>query len=326
MFLNNRKAPKELLYWNALDLRSNLSSNERYILRTLQKGYEGECLYDKIFDEIGHENTYILRDIYLSAGKAAAQYDSIIISGNRVVVNEVKNISGDYRFENNNWYKNGRELSDNAFAQLSRAKGRLKKLRNECRLNFEVEGNLIFPNDDFRLTTENQYVLKETVLRNHMRKYFRQFKDERLSANAMNIAEIIQENAVENPYFNESADIFKIRRGLYCGQCKTFDLYKGRFQMSCNRCGSVESNETHLLRAMGDFEILFSGVPMTRSALLYFIDFQISRTAVYKVLKKHCDITGQGRNTAYKLKYAEVAEVIAKIRETQRYKDRITQI
>lgn len=326
MFLNNRKAPKELLYWDALDLRSNLSSDERYIMKTLQKGYEGECLYDKIFDEIGHEDIYILRDIYLPKGKAAAQYDSIIISENRVVVDEIKNISGDYRFENNNWYKNGRELPDNAFAQLSRAKGRLKKLRNECRLNFEVEGNLIFPNDDLMLATENHYVLKEAVLRNHLRKYFRQFKNERLSDNARDIAGIIQENAVENPYFNESADIFKIRRGLYCGQCKTFDLYKGRFQMSCNRCGSVESNEIHLLRAMGDFEILFSGVPMTRSSLLYFIDIRISRTAVYQVLKKHCDITGQGRNTAYKLKYADIAEVIAKIRETQRYKDRITQI
>lgn len=322
MFLNNRQPPKALLYYNALSLRSPLSSEENYAFITLQKGYEGECLYDKILDDSGHENIYVLRDLYLPMGKTVAQYDSIIVTGNHVAVNEIKNISGDYRFENGNWYKAHRELPDNAFAQLSRAKSRLKKLRNDCQLDFEVAGNLIFPNDDFRLATENNYVLKEAVLRNQMRKYFREMNETVRSDKALHIAQEILQRAVENPYFTETADLFNIRRGLYCGHCKGFDLKKGRFQMICTRCGSVESNETSLLRAMGDFEILFGDIPMTRSALLYFIDYQVSKTTVYRIMKKHCEFIAQGKKSEYKLKSKNVEELINQIRENQRYKDK----
>ena len=92
--------------------------------------------------------------------------------------------------------------------------------------------------------------------------------------------------------------------------------------MICTRCGSVESNETSLLRAMGDFEILFGDIPMTRSALLYFIDYQVSKTTVYRIMKKHCEFIAQGKKSEYKLKSKNVEELINQIRENQRYKDK----
>src|SRR5690625_4985648 len=99
MFLNKRKMSVELLHYEALSSRSVLSSKERYTMKRLKKGYEGECLYDQIFEEIGHDNIYIIRDVYLKIDKSDTQYDSIIITENRIVVNEIKNYTGDYRYE-----------------------------------------------------------------------------------------------------------------------------------------------------------------------------------------------------------------------------------
>lgn len=139
MFLNKRRMPMKLKFYNALVVRKELTSDEIYNMRILKKGYEGECLYDKIFDEITHENIYIMRDVYLNIGGTVSQYDSIIITENHVTMNEIKNISGDYRFENNKWFKDSRELTNNVYAQLSRAKGKLMKLREDYHLDFEVK-------------------------------------------------------------------------------------------------------------------------------------------------------------------------------------------
>lgn len=323
MYLNKRMMPKKLMYYNALVVRRELDAKETYNFQAMKKGYEGECLYDKIFDEIGHGNIYIIRDVYLKIGGSVTQYDSIVITENRVAVNEVKNLSGDYRFENNSWFKNSKELTDNVYAQLSKSKGKLMKLRNDHHLNFEVEGKLVFLNDDFRLSTANDYIWKETVLLNQMRDYFKEYREEQVGNQASNIVRVIKNQIVHDPYFKEYADIFELRRGFYCGQCNCFNLTKGRFQLKCNHCQTVESSETHLFRAMNDYKILFQNHPMTRSALLHFIDNQLSRTTVYAIMMKHCDAVKVGKKMTYKLKNKDAVEVLTQIRKTQRYKDKI---
>src|SRR5699024_4196041 len=264
MFLNKRLMSPKFLYYKALEKRTELDFEERRNLYNIQKGFDGECLYDKIFDEIGHESVYILRNLYLKAGKSITQFDSIVISMDRVAVNEIKNYSGDYHYENNTWYRNGKQLKDNAHIQLSRAKGKIIQLRDEAGLHFNVEGAVIFTGDDFRLTTESDSIWSETVIRNQLRNYFRQFKDDRISDKAKSIVRHIKNAIAENPYFEEKADLSRMQRGLYCGKCESIDLRKGRFQFACASCGAIESNETHLLRAKSDHKFLFYNQPITK--------------------------------------------------------------
>ena len=323
MFLNKRLMSPEFLYYKALEKRTELYFEEKRNLYNIEKGFDGECLYDKIFDEVGHENVYILRDLHLKAGKSITQFDSIVISIDRVVVNEIKNYSGDYIYENNVWYRNGKQLKDNAHIQLSRAKGKIIQLRDEAGLHFNVEGAVIFTGDDFRLTTESDYIWSETVVRNQLRNYFRQFKDDRIGGKAKSIVRHIKNAIAENPYFEEEADISRLQRGLYCGECGSFELIKGRFQYTCASCGSIESNETHLLRAMSDHKFLFYNQPITKQSMLHLIDYQISEDGVYRFLKKHCHINLMGKKTTYTFKYYHWEEMIAEIKHNQRYKDKI---
>ena len=69
MFLNKRMAPAELMHYQALEIRKKLNKDEQNKMCNLEKGFAGEKLYDKIFNEIGHENVYVLRDVYLKIEK-----------------------------------------------------------------------------------------------------------------------------------------------------------------------------------------------------------------------------------------------------------------
>lgn len=322
MFINNREMPVELLYYNALSARTELTVNEKYQMELMEKGYKGECLYDKIFDEVGHGNVYIFRDVFLKIGNTTTQYDSIVITDNRVTVNEIKNFQGDIHYSKDNWYRKGYPLEDDAFAQLRRAQGKLMKLSKNAGVNFEVTGALIFINDDFRLTSDKDDIWEKTIVRSHLRSYLQNLNSGQKGEKAKKIANIINNNKVNNIYFNEKTDINRLRLGFYCGECRSYDLIKRRFHFICSNCGSIESNETHLLRAISDHKYLFYNQPVTKKSILHLTDNLLKRSAVGRLLKKHCVLKNKGRSAEHIFKYHDLnAAIIAT--ENERYKDKI---
>lgn len=321
MFLNNRQLPPELLHYQALEKRSTLNHQERIKLKILKLGYEGECLYDEIFNQVGHENIYILRDLYLKIGESVTQYDSIIVSNSGVVVNEIKYYSGDYRYENGNWYNRTRRLTDDPILQVGRAVNNLSKLINNANINSEVTGKVVFPNDDFRLTTDDVKIWDKVVMRTNMKSYFRQFKNEGLSEYAETITTAIQNCITENPYMTKNADMQSLKKGLYCGSCGSFSLIKRRYHFDCSKCGNTECNETHMLRSMSDHKFLFYGKDMTRNSILTLIDYELPKKVLYRVFLKYCNVRKNGNKTNYTLKYYNFADAYEKHQAFKRYKN-----
>ena len=323
MFLNKRMAPAELMHYQALEIRKKLNKDEQTKMFNLEKGFAGEKLYDKIFNEIGHENVYVLRDVYLKIGKVLTQYDSIIVTNNGVSVNEIKNLSGDYEYKGNKWYKNASHMENNPYVQLSRAESKLIKLSNDTPISFQVDGKVIFMNDDFRFSAEDKNIENQTIMINYLRNYFREYKAERLNENAKKIVLLIRDTVAKNSYFVEHANITKLKRGLYCGSCKQFDLAKGQFQFICNSCGSVESYETHIVRAISDHKYLFSNQPITKQSLLHLIDYQVHTTTVSKFLRKYCNQDNKGKASTHIFKFYDSVTALSEIRKRQRYKDKV---
>src|SRR5699024_11233467 len=65
---------------------------------------------------------------------------------------------GFYRVERGKWYAGNFEVPDDPPAQLKRAMNKLLKLQYIHRLNFDIEGKVVFPHIDFRLNFDNQDV------------------------------------------------------------------------------------------------------------------------------------------------------------------------
>lgn len=324
MFLNHRDMPFEMYYYNAISKRRKLTGDEMHQLANLKKGFEGECLYDEIFDFVGHDNLYILRDLYLNINNSLTQYDSIIVMNNRIVINEIKNLTGDYGYKNNSWYKNNRQMESDPFIQLSRAKSKLISLNKNSALDFHIDSNIIFTSDDFNFSSDNDYMSNQTVMRANLKNYFRSFKHEKVGNDAKRIVALIKSAITERRILPKQDDICRLKLGLYCGSCSNFNLTKGKFQFTCRKCGSIESYETHLLRAMYDYKYMFPGRAMTRASILYLTDFKINKSTVYYAMKKHCHAVRKGNYTYYSLKDSDFESHILAVRNNQRYKDKIT--
>ncbi|WP_026867627.1 nuclease-related domain-containing protein [Jeotgalicoccus marinus] len=320
MFLNHRKQPFELLHYTALGKRRALTEKEQTALRASHKGFIGEKNYDLILDETGHRNMHIFRDVFLKIGKSYTQFDSIIIAEDRISLNEIKNYSGEYRFENGNWYRNHQQMSDNPFVQTMRAKNKLQRLMTENNIQYIVESATVFVNDDFRLISDDDKIWKTTVLRNYLRTYFLSRGSSFVGNRTKQAAEIIKNAMVENPYLPNAVDIKTLKLGLYCGVCGHFDLEKGQFHFLCANCGTKESNSTHVLRTFSDFKFLFPDEKMTKRKVLQLADHQLSDTTIKRYLAKFCTRDTSVKTACYKFKFYDFEEAMTTIKDI-RYKD-----
>ncbi|CAM4159443.1 nuclease-related domain-containing protein [Jeotgalicoccus halotolerans] len=323
MFINERTKPHELIYYEALSARTSLMKQESAKFGNVKKGYEGEMLYDQIFDSIGHGNVLIYRDLFLSIDGSVTQYDTLIISDSGIISNEIKNFSGSITVRDGSWYRGNFSIPNDAFSQLNRAVGKLMELRNASRSDFKVSWKLIFPNDNFTFHSDDQSNWSKITLRSGLRNYFRQFNQSGIAAGnkAQYISRLISSSIVENPYFKPEVDKTRLKFGLYCGWCGSFNLSKKRFHLNCNKCGSTECNETHLLRAMSDYKFLFYNQPMTRNSLLKFIDYEIPQYTVSRFVNKYCFQHKRGNTSHYTFKYYDFNDAINKSDVYKRYRD-----
>ena len=324
MFLNPRNKSQDLLFYEALQRRTDLTNGEKSWFKTFQKGFVGECLYDEIFEDVGHDDVLVYRDLYLKFGKSVTQYDALVINDNGIVVNEIKNYTGEYKVEGGDWFRNGQRISEEPVAQLNRSVGKLIGLSNSVNGNFGVSGKLIFVSDDFYLQTDDNSLWPKIVVRMDLKRYLRKFSGGKIGNKSQFIVRLLSENIVENPYIDNNVDEGRLRKGLYCGQCGSFNLIKSRFHLVCSECESKESNETHLLRAMSDYQFLFYGKDMTRNAFSYFINEEIHWKTVSRALLKHCYVNKNGVSTTYQFKYKDFDDALSKADTHIKYKDYLT--
>ncbi|CEA00317.1 Nuclease-related domain protein [Jeotgalicoccus saudimassiliensis] len=325
MFINERTKPHELLFYEALAVRTSLTKKEERDLSNIRKGFAGEKLYDEIFDETGHGNIIIYRDVFLNIDNSITQFDSLIVSDKGIIANEIKNFTGNCTVRSGNWMLNNFPITKDAFSQLNRSVGKLMDMRNLAQSDFNVSGKIIFPSDTFTFNTDDQTNWNKIILRSGLRDYFYQFNQAGISSGnkAQFISRIISSCIVDNPYFNLEADKIRLKFGLYCGQCGSFNLNRKRFHLSCNKCGCTECNETHLLRAMSDYKFLFYNQPMSRNSLLEFIDNEIPVHTVSRFLNKHCYQHKKGNISHYTYKYFDFDDAVKKSDVYLRYKDKI---
>lgn len=320
MIITNRKIPKELLYFRALEKRVKLSVNERKKFDSLEKGYAGEQLYDSIYDEVlSHLNVF--RDIYLKIENSVIQCDSLIVSDEGFIVNEIKNFKGIYTYENERWYVRQNEISDDPIIQLRRTTNNLIKLKYLYNESFDTEGKVIFPNNEFELETNHPTIWNHVVVRHQFRRYLYSLKNLRVSQRANKFSEIIQNHIVENPYFDNSADFSKLRKGVYCRLCSSFEVKKIRFHFECQSCGHKDTMHTVVVQALSDFNILFHNKSINRKNLWEFLGGQVSYSTLNRYLLKYCDRSADGPSRSYSFKYYDFDEAVTMEIRVWRYKD-----
>lgn len=320
MILHPRKPDIELLFFRALNHRSTLSTKDETKLNRLEKGYAGELIYDELYDQVIN-HLYTFRNIYLKVEDTILQIDSLIVTDHGLFVHEIKNFQGLYEIINNKWTIRQSPLSNDPIIQLKRTTNRLQSFNYTLQENMPILGKLIFTNIEFNIESQDKEILEQIILRSQLRRYFHELKNYSSTEKAKFYANYIMENIVENPFFNREVDLSKVKKGVYCLKCNSFNMKKLQFHFKCQDCQCMDTIHAHILRTLSDYHALFYKQPITISSLYEFIDGSVSKSSLIRVLNKYCTRTNKNRSSAYSFKYHDFEEAMTSTDKKPRYLD-----
>ncbi|WP_017548074.1 nuclease-related domain-containing protein [Salinicoccus carnicancri] len=307
MFVTERNRSKHHVYFETLSGRAELDRKESADLRRHRSGYSGECEYDAVLDAVGHDNLFVFRDIWLRIGGGEVQFDALIVADNVLAVNEIKNYSGNYSYENGVWRVRGQQISEDPVSQLSRAAGKLVKLRNESGFPFDIEKEIVFINPYFIFgggeggDSDGAGGSRHFIMRNRLKQYFRSLGNHTSGRSAKVLSEEIAGRIIADPYPVPETDYGRLRLGVNCFRCGSFDVEMKRFVSICRGCGYAETVERLVVRTVVDFAVLFPGEEVTKKKISDFLDGSVDLQRVQRLMKKYFPIVPNSSRTHYRI-------------------------
>ncbi|TVT28824.1 NERD domain-containing protein [Salinicoccus cyprini] len=310
MFMTERHESKELLFHEVIEKRCVLRDGEANRLKILRQGLEGERIYDRLWEEIGHTSLMIFRGIWMRIENAILQLDALVVTDGQLIVNEIKNYTGRYKYEDGTWSVNSFQISEDPLAQLNRTAGKLVRLKYLDNQQFDVEKKVVFVNSDFNLTTSSGEGRKHIIDRSLLKHYLRDITRSRSGQNASELASAIREYMIEDPMTVPEVEAERIKAGFYCGRCSSFDLELEHFRTRCVRCGHSETFEYQAVQAIIDFATLFPEQSITKQNIRWITGGAVSDRRLERYLNRYCTLAMRGKHSAYTIDTLNLGELL----------------
>ena len=164
-----REKPISLMIMESLEKRGTLSAKQKQYLYHLQKGFEGEQLFDHMTDQL-NDNYLILNDFFLQPKLSNAfQIDSIILTGRTLYLYEIKNYSGEYFYGEEMLLKVPNFKVSNPLIQVQNTKNKLAIFLKELRYEIEIKAYVAYVHPEFTLfnAPKHDAILLPSQLKNH---------------------------------------------------------------------------------------------------------------------------------------------------------------
>lgn len=151
MAFKPRSVPLKLRVLRLLNPRKNFSAEERRHYLNLEKGYQGEVMFDRLTEELKSDRI-VINDLCLEVNNTTFQIDTLIISQETIHPFEVKNYEGDYCYESDGFKSlYSKNEINNPLDQLKRSKLLLRQLLQSLGIHISIEGSVVFINPEFTL-------------------------------------------------------------------------------------------------------------------------------------------------------------------------------
>ena len=164
-----RKMTLEHQWLEIMCQRRGLDASKMKRLENLDRGFSGECLFDRFVGEFGGRGWKVYRDIWIDCG-GPTQIDTMIVTNNGIYICDVKNYSGEYAYTDEGWYVNGRSVIKDIFIQLKRSMEKIRMMQRQMGEQFTAEGTIVFINEHFMLDAVSA-VPEKIICRNQLKKY-----------------------------------------------------------------------------------------------------------------------------------------------------------
>ncbi|WP_400243487.1 nuclease-related domain-containing protein [Niallia sp. JL1B1071] len=297
MHYKSRTASPEILALQSLNLRLELSSNEKQYLANLQKGLEGEKRFDKITENL-LEDCYIINDLLLQINNTTFQIDSTIISSKGIHLFEIKNYEGDYYYQDERIYTMNHKEISNPINQIRRNETLFQQLLQKYGWeNKTITSSVVFINPEFTLyqasftlpfifPTQIQRYLKGMDHHSSKLNKFQKQLAEKLTSLHINMSPFSK----LPPY-----EYKELQKGIFCEVCNSFEVAEAGTNVLCKECGHEEAFEKVVLRNVEELKILFPNEKITTPLLYDWCRIIASKKRIRKILEKHYKLIGNNR-------------------------------
>lgn len=302
MLVKSRTVSMEMKIYQSLNARMTFLEKEKQYLWNLEKGYEGECMFDALTEKL--EGDYlVLNDLLLQHNNTTFQIDSLIITAGSAYLFEVKNFEGDYIYDASSdhmYYKSQSKPLEitNPLTQLNRCNSLLRQLLSSYGFHLPILASVVFINPEFTLyqSPMDKPFIHPTQVNRYL-KGLQRNSSSKLNIMHTSLAEKLTSlHLVDSPFRNVPEYGYdQVKKGLVCGGCSTLTvLLEGR-STRCVRCNRVETVEEVVLRHVREFRMLFPEKKITTSGIWEWCGVGISAKTINRILDKHFAVKGSRR-------------------------------
>lgn len=300
MFKKERSESEELRIMKALNFRMNLEEKVKQYYLNLQKGFEGEVMFDGYLKKVGIES-YVLNDLLFEFNHSHFQIDSLMISENLNYLFEVKNYEGEFYFDSEKFKKkNGTEVK-NPLIQLDRNESLLRQLFNSLGIKTPIAAFLVFINPEF--TLYQTPLDRRIILPTNLNRFIQQFNTQKSTLNISHdrLAEnLLSSHLTKSPFSQiPNYEYSQLRKGVVCQSCgAVMEEYHGHI-FTCKKCAKQENTENAILSTIQEFKLLFPSKRISTNQVFEWSGGVLPKKTVRNILKKNFILSGYGQWSYY---------------------------
>lgn len=300
MIFKPRHEPYELMMLRNLQPRMTFSEQEKNHYTNIDKGYQGEQLYDERM-KVVQNDFLVLNDLLFEVGNSYFQIDSLLITQNKILLTDVKNFEDDFFIKGDKWYTYSQTEIKNPLLQLTRSESLLRRLFQSSGFNIPIESSLVFINPEFYLYQAplNLPIIFPTQVNRFINKLNRM--PSKLSNHHWQLAEKLMSKHIDKNPFDRIPDysFSSQRKGITCAVCNSFYTVSKNHTFTCNKCGFIENIKVSVLRSIRELMTLFPDQKITLSIVYEWCDGQVSKPELLKILSGNFKSIKRGRGSYY---------------------------
>lgn len=287
--------------------KKNFTDDEQNELQRLEKGKEGEATVLEYIAKFGGEKWTNFQNVWLDF-HSPFECDILLATNKGLYSIEVKNLNGDFKYENDICYINGYQINQNYIFQTRRNSNNLKQILKRNHLSIEVQGVLVFAgvNNHIEINAEIEDI--DIIARGQLRKFIENIKysegwHSHSKINLKQLTEILEQYSYQPESFLPKPLTFgemkPLRKGISCAHCDSFAVTQTRKFITC-MCGHVELRRDGVLRTIHEFGELTLYRDFFRSEIEQFLGGQVSQNYLLDILNDNFEQIYKNVHTFYR--------------------------
>jgi hypothetical protein len=300
MLYKQRKKSYELEVLEYLNNRMNLTGKFRQYYFSLKKGYEGETHFDSLTENLQCD-CLILNDLLLTSNNNDFQIDSLIITSDMIYLFEIKNHDGDYYYESGKFYKVSHAEIINPLHQLDRKETLFRQLLLKHGYNLSLSPSVVFIHSEF--TLYQSPMNKPIIYPTQIRQYLDNLNNisSKLNRGHRKLADKLKSLHIERTFQENipSYEYDKLKKGIVCTKCHSFDMVVSGAECTCPKCGHTEKVAEAVIRSINEFRVLFPDCKITTNKIHDWCLIISSKKRIYRILDSNYKKVGGSRWAYY---------------------------